>query len=436
MNYGEAIEFLYKQLPAYQRIGKAAFKKDLTNINALCSKLGNPHNKFRSIHIAGTNGKGSVSHMLSSVFQEAGYTVGLYNSPHLFDFRERIKVNGKLIPKNSVIHFLARIKNNLEKIRPSFFEITVAMAFDHFSRKKVDIAIIETGLGGRLDSTNIITPELSVITNIGLDHMDMLGDTLEKIAVEKAGIIKKGIPVVIGKKQRETSPVFRKVADSRNAELHYSNDIVKALGNEYNNGKRKLTMQWQTNLKTFRIEPDLLAAYQTENAISTMSAVHLINANGFFRIPERALVKGLECVMLNTGFAGRWQIINEKPLIILDGAHNEPGLKQAVIQLKNEQKKDIRIIYGCVMDKDLEMTIGILPAKATYYLTQPPVQRARPVEQLATAFRASGKIVSYSSQDPIACLTEASKLADDETLILITGSIFLVGAALEPPVRQ
>jgi len=436
MNYREAIDFLYEQLPAYQRIGKAAFKKDLTNINALCSKLGNPHNKFRSIHIAGTNGKGSVSHMLSSVFQEAGYTVGLYTSPHLFDFRERIKVNGKLIPKNSVIHFLARIKDSLEEIRPSFFEITVAMAFDHFSRKKVDIAIIETGLGGRLDSTNIITPELSVITNIGLDHMDMLGDSLEKIAVEKAGIIKQGIPVVIGKKQRETFPVFRKVADSKNAELHYSNDIVKVLENDYNNGKRKLTMQWQANRERFQIEPDLLAAYQTENAISTIGAVHLINARGFFRIPDSALVKGLESVMLNTGFAGRWQVINQNPLIILDGAHNEPGLKQAVIQLKKEQKKDIRIIYGCVMDKDLEMILGILPAKATYYLTQPHVQRARPFEQLATAFRASGKLVKFSSQNPIACLAEARKSADNETLILITGSIFLVGAMLEPPARQ
>jgi len=431
MKYREAIDFLYEQLPAYQRIGKAAFKKDLTNIKALCALLDQPQEKFRSIHIAGTNGKGSVSHMLASVFQEAGYKVGLYTSPHLFDFRERIKVSGQMISKNSVIHFLKRIKAHLTTIQPSFFEITVAMAFDHFNRQKVDIAIIETGLGGRLDSTNILIPELSVITNIGFDHMNMLGDSLKLIAGEKAGIIKPGVPVLIGKDQKETRAVFKKTAKDKRANLHYIEEIVTCLNNSYSNGERILKLQWKGHGSSFTLKPDLIAAYQSENINTALSAIRLINRDSTFKISAAHLKDGLENVMRNTGFAGRWQVLRKEPLIILDGAHNEPGLEQAVLQLKEEKRKDIHILYGCVSDKDLDMILGILPKEATYYLTRPPVQRAKPLDELESTFRQKGFNVELSMKEPMKCLEAARKKASQDSLILITGSIFLVGAVLD-----
>jgi dihydrofolate synthase/folylpolyglutamate synthase len=406
MNYSETVSYLYSRLPDYQLIGIPAYKPDLSNTLALCKHVGNPENKFRSVHIAGTNGKGSVSHMLAAVLQSAGYKVGLYTSPHLKDFRERIKINGKMISKDYVVDFVEKHKKNFEKIKPSFFEWTSALAFDYFAHNGVDIAIIETGLGGRLDSTNVITPLLSVITNISYDHQNLLGDTLEKIAAEKAGIIKRNGMAIIGEKQKEVVKVFESKAKEENAVLLYANDVPQ--GEE--------------------IECGLKGAYQQKNIPTVLLAAEMLHPFGF-DIDPKSLLKGLKEVVKLTGLRGRWDILSKKPFTIADIAHNEAGIGEVFKQVKTIPHKKLHIVFGTVNDKDLSKILPLLPKKAAYYFCNADIPRALEASALASqAKRAGLKGQIYPSVKQ--ALKFAKKNASSKDLILVTGSAFVVAEAI------
>lgn len=356
MTYQQTLDWMFAQLPMYQRQGKAAFKKDLTNIVALAEYLGNPQDQFKSIHVGGTNGKGSTSHMLASVLQEAGYKVGLYTSPHLKNFTERIRINGQELSKAAVTDFVASHRDFMEAQGLSFFEMTVGMAFEAFAKAAVDIAIIEVGLGGRLDSTNIITPEVSVITNIGLDHVQMLGDTLEKIAFEKAGIIKPNVPVVIGERQEETTAVFMEKATMCEAPILFASD--------------QGPMDYET---------DLLGTYQYNNVRTAVTALQTLKG---FVISEEVLRVGLKKVVQNTNLKGRWQVLQEAPKVICDTAHNKEGLFYTLKQLKKESYKDLHILLGVVSDKNIDEILPMFPENAHYYFCAPDIPRAMEVEEL------------------------------------------------------
>ena len=343
MNYQQTLDWMFAQLPMYQREGKTAFKKDLTNIVAFSKELKFPENRFKSIHVGGTNGKGSTSHMLASILQEAGYKVGLYTSPHLKSFTERIRINGKEVPKRKVTSFIKQHKDFLEQQKLSFFEMTLGMAFDYFADEKVDIAIIEVGLGGRLDSTNIIRPEVAVITNIGLDHTQFLGETLPEIAFEKAGIIKENIPVIIGEEQVEVKYVFLEKAKETNSEIFFASDDEKV---------------YQT---------DLLGAYQKKNSKTAVAAIKQLKG---FQVSDKNISEGLLTVVKNTNLKGRWQILQEKPKVICDTGHNKEGLKIVLNQLKKEKYKKLHIVLGVVSDKKLEEVLPLFPKEAIYYFLQ------------------------------------------------------------------
>jgi len=399
--YTKTVEWMFQQLPMYQRVGAQAFKKDLSRTIKLAKHLGNPHQKFQSVHIAGTNGKGSTSHMLASVLQESGYKVGLYTSPHLKDFRERIKVNGKFIPKKNVVGFINENRDFLTENELSFFEMTVGMAFDHFAREKVEIAVIEVGLGGRLDSTNIITPEVSVITNIGLDHTAFLGDTLAKIASEKAGIIKDNIPVVIGEKQKETTDIFTEKAKQHNSEIYFAED-----------------------LKFDKYHTDLKGDYQNKNIKSVLGAVKVLREKGW-EIPEDGLRNGLNSVKLHTSLQGRWDILQEKPKVICDTAHNTEGLSLVFKQLKKEKFQHLHIVLGVVNDKDLDKILPLFPTSAIYYFSKPDVPRGLETEilqQKAAKFGLEGSLFNSVSEAYEAALETAL----DEDLVFVGGSTFTV----------
>ncbi len=396
MNYKDTISYLYEKLPMYQRSGRIAYKKDIGNIIKASKILGNPHLDFKSIHIAGTNGKGSTSHMISSVLQEAGYKVGLYTSPHLKDFRERIKINGNMISEGSVINFIKKYKSNFEKIHMSFFELTVAMAFNYFSEENIDIAVIECGLGGRLDSTNIISPEISVITNISLDHTDLLGDTLEKIAIEKSGIIKKNTPVIIGRKQKETKDIFEQKASKENSKIIYA--------------------------KNFNYKCDLKGFYQKENIDTAITTIKNLNK---FKIDEKDIKKGLNKIVKNTSILGRWQIISNEPLIICDTAHNIDGLNEVVNQINKIQFNKLHFIIGLVNDKNIDAVLSVLPKKAHYYFCQADIPRAMNKTDLqieSKKFNLTGEICSSVKK----ALDKAKKRAKRNDLIFVGGSIFVV----------
>ncbi|MBX7227366.1 MAG: bifunctional folylpolyglutamate synthase/dihydrofolate synthase [Chitinophagales bacterium] len=417
MTYQQTIDYLYSQLPMFSNIGKSAVKKGLDNIIQLCAILGNPQEKFRSIHIAGTNGKGSVSHMLASILYEQGYKTGLYTSPHLIDFRERIRINGKMVSKKWVINFVQTLQPAIEAIQPSFFEITVAMAFAYFAEKKVAVAVIETGLGGRLDSTNIITPVLSVITNISLDHKDMLGDTLQAIAAEKAGIIKRQIPVIIGRKQAETTEVFTQTAKSCNSPLFFSEDMIE----EKSISRRKNLLVCKYNMPKIRISSPLLAVYQQENIKTVVSAVNLLP----FPIDTDSIKNGIKHVIDHTGLMARWQIIGTSPNIIADVGHNEDGILHVMEQLKQEKYRQLHIIFGAVKDKDVPAVLKLLPSDAKYYLTEADIPRKLPVAQLsemAKSLQLNFKIFST----PKKALKSAKSHANKKDLILCVGSFFIV----------
>jgi dihydrofolate synthase/folylpolyglutamate synthase len=430
MNYQETIAYLFSRLPMYSRIGMAAFKKDLTNTIVLCDFLGNPHKKFKSIHVAGTNGKGSVSHMLAAILQTAGYKTGLYTSPHLKDFRERIRVNGSMINEEFVIEFTEKINPQIEKINPSFFEITVAMAFEYFAKQEVDITVVEVGLGGRLDSTNIITPELSVITNIGRDHMNILGDTLKKIAFEKGGIIKPGIPAVIGEVIPETKPVFEKIASEKKAPLYYASHQRTVSGWEWKDHELvvEVTEPGKPNHKKYNL--DLPGIYQCKNLVTVLSACSVLKESGF-QIPEKDIHTGLRKVKKLTGFHGRWELIHEQPAVILDVGHNEDGMKQIVQQLELTDHHELHIILGMVKDKEVEKVLSLLPHQAHYYFTRAQIPRAFNAEilkQIAEQLNLKGEVFP----DVNMALKNAFEKAGKEDLILICGSVFLVGEVTVP----
>lgn len=425
MNYEQSLEYLLTRLPLFSRIGAAAYKEDLDNTIEICRRLGDPHKKFRSVHIAGTNGKGSVSHMLASIFQTAGYKTGLYSSPHLKDFRERIRIDGKMIDKDFVTDFTEKMKPAIDDIEPSFFELTVGMAFDYFAKEKVDIAIIETGLGGRLDSTNIITPELAVITNIGWDHMNLLGDSLEKIAKEKAGIIKAGIPAVIGEILPETKPVFESKAKSCNAQLTVAPDRFYALAWHWE--KHELVVEvaeeHKTDHKVYHL--DLPGLYQVKNLITVLETCFQLQQKGW-EIDDRIIHTGLKQVKKLTGLQGRWDIIHQHPTIVLDVAHNEAGIKQVMEQVEVTDHHQLHIILGIVKDKDSSKILKLLPDTAKYYFTQAHIPRAVDSSDLAKEASSHG-LKGKIYPDVNAAIHEAKSVAAKDDLILVVGSIFLVG---------
>jgi dihydrofolate synthase/folylpolyglutamate synthase len=425
MTYDQTLEFLFSQLPAYHRIGRAAYKNDLKNIISLDNYLSNPHQKYRTIHIAGTNGKGSVSHMIASILQEAGYRTGLYTSPHLKDFRERIKVNGKMIPENDVVTFITKHRNKIENIKPSFFEMTVAMAFNYFAECHVDVAVIEVGLGGRLDSTNIINPVLSVITNIGHDHMDLLGDTIEKIAVEKSGIIKRKIPVLISETQPETEEIFVKKANESEspvcfADKNFSCNLIKS---DMMPGERKYLMTELSTNRKYEGICSLGGDYQSKNLQAVFAAFD--NLKEVFNISRKNIADGIRNVVRNTGLLGRWQILKTVPLTICDTGHNFEGLEYVVDQLNRTPKSVLHIILGFVKDKDLESVLPLFPADAIYYFTKASVPRALNEVILKSEAEKYG-LSGMSFPDVKAALSSARENAKNSDIIFIGGSTFVV----------
>jgi len=430
MNYQETIDYLFARLPMFSRIGAAAFKKDLVNIQKLCDFLADPYKRFKSIHIAGTNGKGSVSHMLAAILQTAGYRTGLYTSPHLKDFRERIKIDGEMVSKGFIVDFTERIKALSEKIEPSFFEITVAMAFEYFAEEEIDIAIIETGLGGRFDSTNIITPELSVITNIGWDHMNILGDSLEKIAFEKAGIIKQNIPVIVGEVLPQTEQVFRQAANEKKADLSIASDKRQPINWQWKKHELivEVAQQHGTDHQLYHL--DLPGIYQTKNLITVLEACSHLQQLGW-NIEEQDIRTGLQHTKKLTGLHGRWEIVHLHPLIVLDVAHNEDGIKMLMEQVEVTDHDHLHIILGVVKDKELEKILELFPRLADYYFTQADIPRAlnsQLLKEAATGVGLKGEIYPDVNHAIKAALSKTTK----QDMILVCGSVFLVGEVNTP----
>ncbi len=429
MNYSEALEFLFSQLPSYHRIGKAAYTNDLKNIILLDNYFKNPHSRFLTVHVAGTNGKGSVSHMIASILQEAAYKTGLFTSPHLKDFRERIRVNGEMIPESNVITFVTEHKNIISTVNPSFFEMTVAMAFNYFDECKVDVAVIEVGLGGRLDSTNIINPVLSVITNIGHDHMDILGDTLEKIAFEKAGIIKEKIPIVISETHPETENVFLKKAGDLNAPIYFADRIFSCelSKSDMISSERDFLITELATGNNFEGITTLPGNYQAKNLNAVLAAFRLLN--NVFNISNVNISDGIRKVILNTGFAGRWQILNKSPLTICDTGHNKEGLEFVIGQLESIPKSALHMVIGFVNDKDLRYVLPLFPKDALYYFTKASLPRALNeaiLKSRATKYGLTGE----SFPDVRSALNAARNIAKPTDLIFVGGSTFVVAEAI------
>lgn len=425
MDYQQTLDYLYTRLPLFSRIGAAALKPSLDNTIALCDFLDNPHRKFKTIHIAGTNGKGSVSHMLAAILQAAGYKTGLYTSPHLKDFRERIKINGHMIPEETVVDFTRRIQPAIDTLNPSFFEITVAMAFDHFAKEAVDIAVIETGLGGRLDSTNIINPELSVITTIGWDHMNLLGDTLEKIASEKGGIIKQNIPVVLGHIDGDARTVLTKIAQEKNAACDLAAEHFQAT--EWSWQQHKLVVQvasaHHTDRHTYTL--DLPGIYQKDNLLTVLTAVSRLQQAGW-NITQQQLQQGLSQARKTTGLHGRWELLQQHPDMVADVAHNEQGMQMLLQQLELTTYNHLHIVTGMVADKEVDKVLSLMPRQAYYYFTQASIPRALPAKDLrikAEQFELYGDVFANVNE----AIAAAKQKAHRDDLILVCGSVFLVG---------
>lgn len=446
MSYQQTLDYLFNALPAYHRIGAAAYKADLANTEAMMDHLGHPERGFRSIHVAGTNGKGSVSHFLASILQEAGYKVGLYTSPHLVDFRERIRIGGEMIPQDKVVRFVENNKQFFEHQGLSFFEMTVGLAFDYFRNEQVDIAVIEVGMGGRLDSTNVITPLLSVITNIGLDHTQFLGDTLEKIAAEKAGIIKTGIPVVVGQTQPETQPVFQRIASERHSPIAFADQHWHVDPNWRFDGER-MTFQLEHNGQPI-VDPTsglvddftsgLIGPYQMWNIATVCEAVQQLRQTTELQIDNTAFRRGLDRVVDNTHLMGRWQIVGRQPLTICETAHNFDGINAMMLGLVGLDFKRLHIIYGCVSDKDYNKILSYLHSQLNaehirqepiWRFSQPSVQRRLPVGELQQAAHALG-IDGQAFENVNDAIADARRNADPDDLVLVTGSIFLIADVL------
>ncbi len=422
--FEETLEYLYTRLPMFSRQGAAAIKPDLTNTLALCELLDNPQRRFKSIHIAGTNGKGSTSHMLAAIFQQAGYKTGLYTSPHLADFRERIRIGGKMVAKDFVVDFVARHRAAIERIEPSFFEITVAMAFQAFAEAEVDIAIIETGLGGRLDSTNVIVPELSVITNISLDHTELLGKTIPEIAREKAGIIKPGVPVVIGERGEEAMPVFRAVADANRANLHeaYKRWHVTPAAQE---GYAATNLQ--TGITEY-LPSDLKGSFQQSNIATVLSAADLMNQNGW-KLPRGVVKNALTQVKNLTGLRGRWDVWQTAPTVIADVAHNPAGLAVVMSDWAHIVARQKHIVLGFVRDKNVREALHAFPEDAKFHFCAAGIPRALPVDELA-AIAAEAGLYGKSYTSVANAFKGANQQLGQADALLITGSFFVVGEAM------
>ena len=425
MNYEETIAYLFAQLPMFSRIGAAAYKVDIHNTVALCDALGNPQHSFKSVHIAGTNGKGSTSHMLAAMLQQQGYKTGLYTSPHIKDFGERIRINGNMIDKDFVIAFTEKTKSICQDIQPSFFELTVAMAFEYFALHKVDIAIIETGLGGRLDSTNIINPILSIITNIGFDHTNLLGNTLEAISFEKAGIIKTNTPVVIGEFLKETKPVFDKKANEMNAPIFYASEIYEAHIIENNNTYLKCQVTDNSNFHSEIFTLDLNGNYQLKNLRTVLAAEKILATLGF-SIDDPNEKYALAHVKSITGLKGRWDVVSEKPLQIHDVAHNKDGIQALLQQLKeNHPNANCHFVMGFVNDKDISAVLELLPQKARYYFTNAHIPRALPYATLHDMAKEKG-LIGGSYDDVNEAIDAAKNAADATDAIIVCGSFFVL----------
>ncbi|WP_245735111.1 bifunctional folylpolyglutamate synthase/dihydrofolate synthase [Pedobacter hartonius] len=412
----------------FTRLGAAAIKKDVDNTILLCEPLGNPQLKYKTIHVAGTNGKGSTSHMLAAILQKAGYKTGLYTSPHLKDFRERIRINGEMMTESFVVDFTANQREQIETINPSFFEVTVAMAFEYFATEQVDVAVIEVGLGGRLDSTNIITPELSVITNISFDHMNVLGNTLQEIAYEKAGIIKKGIPVVIGEKQEECALVFISKAAEMSSNLLFASTELH-VADTCKDGTQLVTSVYKNDNCIFRdVKLDLTGSYQLKNLLTVIQSIIVLRESRF-NIADEAVYDGLAGTAEITGLQGRWQTLSQHPLVICDTGHNTAGIREVLQNIQATPYKHLHIVIGMLKDKDVTSVLRLLPATATYYFCQPGLERALPAADLAQQaekFGLNGKIF-----DTVALALDTAKHhADPDDLIFVGGSTFVVAEAI------
>lgn len=429
MNYQQTLEYLYKALPMFHRVGAAAYKPNLDNTIAICNLLGNPERKLKCIHVAGTNGKGSVSNMLASVLQEAGYKTGLYTSPHLKDFRERIRIDGAMISKKYVTAFVEKHQKDFDRIQPSFFEMTVGLAFKYFEDKKVDVAVIETGLGGRLDSTNVIHPLVSVITNIGYDHTNLLGNTLQAIAGEKAGIIKKNVPVVLGEEKKSTVDVFRKKAKLENAPLLIASKLYKV--EKVNSAKinqrlnLRISRKGQVIYKNLKL--DLTGNYQLKNCCTVLASLDALKE--YLEVRSSHVLKGLANVSANTGFAGRWQVLSRQPLAIADTGHNEDGIREVLSMLKHLKYKKLRFVLGMVNDKAIDKILKLLPKNAIYYFCKADIPRgldAHLLKEQASQYNLNG----YVCKSVKHAVNTAKKEAQKNDMIFIGGSTFTVAEAI------
>lgn len=429
MNYNEAVKFLYEQLPMFQRTGKAAYKSNLNNTLLLDSYFGYPHRRFKSVHVAGTNGKGSVSHILAAILQTAGYKTGLYTSPHMKSFRERIRVNGTMIPESEVVEFVEKHKSIINEIKPSFFEMTVAMAFDYFARQQVDIAIVEVGLGGRLDSTNIIDPMLSIITNISFDHIEFLGDTLQKIAVEKAGIIKANKPVIIGETQDEIEDVFIEKSIEMNSPILFADQVYEIPYSTRNKqGQQVFNVISNRQMVYDDLAVDLLGMYQKKNVITCLAAIDELREQSIL-IEDEHIYGGLKNTAKLTGLLGRWQVLGTNPLIVADSGHNEDGIKQVVDQLNQTAYKKLHMVIGMVNDKNIEKALSLLPKDARYYFTKANIPRAlneQEVQNKAAKIGLLGDCFTSVEQ----AINAAKSTAEPEDMIFIGGSTFVVAEAV------
>lgn len=424
MTYPQTVEYLYSRLPMFTRVGATAFKKDLDNTIALCNALDNPQSKFKTIHVGGTNGKGSTSHMLAAILQKAGYKTGLYTSPHLKDFRERIRVNGKMMSKGFVTSFVKSQQKLINEIEPSFFEVTVGMAFSYFEQQKVDVAVIEVGLGGRLDSTNIIHPDLSVITNISLDHTNMLGNTLGEIAFEKAGIIKHNTPAIIGERHSETDAVFVKKAKEQAAALIFAEDDLSVSNVVKKVSLLQLDVNTATNSLIKKLQLDLTGTYQLKNILTVIKTVQELKKIGY-QIPDEAIYQALKNVKKLTGLHGRWETLSKNPLIICDTGHNKAGVTEVMQNIAQTPHRNLHLVIGMVKDKDINGVLALLPKNASYYFCQPQLERALPAGELAE--QALNHQLKGKTFDAVKdALAHAKAKASAEDLIFVGGSTFVV----------
>ncbi len=425
MNYTQTLEYLFTSLPSFQEVGSDAYKPGLDRIKSFCKHLGYPNRNFYTIHVAGTNGKGSVSHILASVLHDAGYCVGLYTSPHLKDFRERVRIDGVKIPKQKVINFVNRNRPKMEELQLSFFEMTTALAFDHFANNHVEVAIIETGLGGRLDATNVITPILSVVTNVALEHKSYLGDTLPKIAAEKAGIIKKSVPVVIGERNDEYNSVFEYRANELNSPIIFAQDHFSCLAQKLKLKGQTLTLERHSDRYLFNLELDLAGRYQRQNLITAIAAADYLHRCTPLSISRRALIEGVAQVTTFTGLKGRWQVLSDSPLTVCDTGHNPHGLKVLTEQIAQTPHNKLYCVLGFASDKDIEDILSNFPKDAHYIFTSPKSQRAiaaKALQERAAAIGVNGEVVEGVTE----ALQRARELAADGDMIFIGGSNFVV----------